>query len=114
MITIMAIVRTNYANHATQQSKTEIMQHATVLGVDAAFAFTTVLLIIGFVLTLMIRTQKITLRHNTSTLTLLRARKGVFILIFNYLYKQQSLYLRTIAPLWKGMILTPYNIMFSL
>lgn len=58
MITIMAIVRTNYANHATQQSKTEIMQHATVLGVDAAFAFTTVLLIIGFVLTLMIRTQK--------------------------------------------------------
>ncbi|MCD8919782.1 MDR family MFS transporter [Staphylococcus gallinarum] len=58
MITIMAIVRTNYANHAKQQSKTEIMQHATVLGVDAAFAFTTVLLIIGFVLTLMIRTQK--------------------------------------------------------
>ena len=35
MITIMAIVRTNYANHATHQSKTEIMQHATVLGVDA-------------------------------------------------------------------------------
>ncbi|SUM31361.1 major facilitator superfamily permease [Staphylococcus gallinarum] len=51
-------LETNYANHATQQSKTEIMQHATVLGVDAAFAFTTVLLIIGFVLTLMIRTQK--------------------------------------------------------
>ncbi|MCG7337961.1 DHA2 family efflux MFS transporter permease subunit [Staphylococcus sp. ACRSN] len=58
MITIMAIVRTNYANHASNHSKTEIMQHATVLGVDAAFAFTTVLLIIGFVLTLMIRTQK--------------------------------------------------------
>lgn len=58
MITIMAIVRTNYASHAEHQSKTEIMQHATVLGVDAAFVFTTILLIVGFVLTLMIRTQK--------------------------------------------------------
>ncbi|OEL01229.1 MDR family MFS transporter [Staphylococcus casei] len=54
MITILSIVRSHYVESGNSQS----MQHATVLGVDAAFGFTTVLLIIGFILTLMIRTKK--------------------------------------------------------
>lgn len=59
MITILTIVRSNYTEHVSgSQSKTEIMQHATVLGINAAFAFTAILMIIGFVLTLMIRTKK--------------------------------------------------------
>lgn len=56
MITIMAIVRTNYSP-SPGQTKTDIAQQATVLGVDAAFAFTTILLIIGFILTLLIKTK---------------------------------------------------------
>ena len=56
MITIMAIVRTNYVP-SENQSKTDIAQQATVQGVDAAFAFTTLLLIIGFILTLLIKTK---------------------------------------------------------
>lgn len=54
MITIMAIVRTNYVP-SKHQSKADIAQQATVQGVDAAFAFTTLLLIIGFILTLLIK-----------------------------------------------------------
>ncbi|MGY0411686.1 MDR family MFS transporter [Staphylococcus sp. mip270_02] len=62
MITILTIVRSNYVENANgSQTKTEIMQHATVLGVDAAFAFTTILMIIGFILMLMIRTKKETI-----------------------------------------------------
>lgn len=62
MITILTIVRSNYTEHVSgSQSKTEIMQHATVLGINAAFAFTAILMIIGFVLTLMIRTKKETI-----------------------------------------------------
>lgn len=62
MITILTIVRTNYVENANgSHTKTEIMQHATVLGVDAAFAFTTILMIIGFILMLMIRTKKETI-----------------------------------------------------
>ncbi|MEY8604011.1 MDR family MFS transporter [Staphylococcus nepalensis] len=56
MITIMAIARTNYSP-SPGQTKTDIAQQATVLGVDAAFAFTTILLIIGFILTLLIKTK---------------------------------------------------------
>ncbi|ATH66164.1 multidrug MFS transporter [Staphylococcus nepalensis] len=56
MITIMAIVRTNYSP-SPGQTKTDIAQQTTVLGVDAAFAFTTILLIIGFILTLLIKTK---------------------------------------------------------
>ncbi|WP_145353471.1 MDR family MFS transporter [Staphylococcus cohnii] len=56
MITIMAIVRTNYVP-SENQSKTDIAKQATVQGVDAAFAFTTLLLIIGFILTLLIKTK---------------------------------------------------------
>ncbi|RIM79002.1 MDR family MFS transporter [Staphylococcus arlettae] len=58
MITILSIVRKNYAAVHSDQSKMDIMQHSTVLGVDAAFIFTTILLFIGFALTLMIKQPK--------------------------------------------------------
>ncbi|MFZ8101556.1 MFS transporter, partial [Staphylococcus arlettae] len=58
MITILSIVRKNYAVAHADQSKIDIMQHSTVLGVDAAFIFTTILLFIGFALTLMIKQPK--------------------------------------------------------
>ena len=58
MITILSIVRKNYAAAHSDQSKMDIMQHSTVLGIDAAFIFTTILLFIGFALTLMIKQPK--------------------------------------------------------
>src|SRR5699024_2961656 len=58
MITILSIVRKNYAVAHADQCKIDIMQHSTVLGVDAAFIFTTILLFIGFALTLMIKQPK--------------------------------------------------------
>ena len=46
MITILAIVRKSYAaQHAMTEGKTVMNQHATVQGIDAAFIFTTILLI---------------------------------------------------------------------
>lgn len=59
MITILAIVRKSYAaQHAMTESKTVMNQHATVQGIDAAFIFTTILLIIGFICTLLIKNDK--------------------------------------------------------
>ncbi len=85
MITILTIVRTNYVENANgSQTKTEVMQHATVLGVDAAFAFTTILMIIGFVLMLMIRTKKkLSIVENYN---LDKQRIKHMILTFNVIY----------------------------
>jgi DHA2 family multidrug resistance protein-like MFS transporter len=59
MITILAIVRKSYAaQHAMTEGKTVMNQHATVQGIDAAFIFTTILLIIGFICTLFIKNDK--------------------------------------------------------
>lgn len=57
MITIMAIVRTSY-HGAHGESQAATLKHATIVGVDAAFAFTTILIVIGFILTLLIRTKQ--------------------------------------------------------
>lgn len=57
MITIMAIVRTSYQG-AHGESQAATLKHATIIGVDAAFAFTTILIVIGFILTLLIRTKQ--------------------------------------------------------
>src|SRR5699024_8631859 len=56
IITIMVIVRTNYSP-STGHTKTDIDQQATLLDDDASFAFSTILLIIGFILTLLIKTK---------------------------------------------------------
>ena len=66
MITIMAIVRKNYtAQTHSGETKHQMMQHATVIGVDTAFFFTTILLVVGFILTLMINTKQQQTASNT-------------------------------------------------
>jgi DHA2 family multidrug resistance protein-like MFS transporter len=67
MITILAIVRKSYAaQHAMTESKTVMNQHATVQGIDAAFIFTTILLIVGFICTLLIKNDKKQTTRNTN------------------------------------------------
>lgn len=66
MITIMAIVRKNYtAQTHSGETKHQMIQHATVIGVDTAFFFTTILLVVGFILTLMINTKQQKTASNT-------------------------------------------------
>ncbi|MGZ9472858.1 MFS transporter, partial [Staphylococcus epidermidis] len=45
------------ASHSTM-SKMKLTQEATVHGIDVAFIFTTVLIIIGFILALFIKEEK--------------------------------------------------------
>lgn len=62
-ITILSIVSKNdLAGSHTGQSKTEMMRAATVHGVDAAFIFTTILIVIAFILCLFIKDKTKTSR----------------------------------------------------
>lgn len=57
-ITILSIVAKNYtATHHTM-SKVKLARESTVQGVDAAFIFTTVLIVIGFILALFIKENR--------------------------------------------------------
>ncbi|MDU1460135.1 MAG: MFS transporter, partial [Staphylococcus epidermidis] len=57
-VTILSIVAKQYtASHSTM-SKMKLTQEATVHGIDVAFIFTTVLIIIGFILALFIKEEK--------------------------------------------------------
>ena len=57
-VTILSIVAKQYtASHATM-SKMKLTQEATVHGIDVAFIFTTVLIIVGFILALFIKEEK--------------------------------------------------------
>ncbi|UOC12991.1 MULTISPECIES: MDR family MFS transporter [Staphylococcus] len=55
-ITVLSIVSRNFMDAHGHSSK--MMREATISGVDAAFIFTTVLIVIGFVLSLFIRETK--------------------------------------------------------
>ena len=57
-VTILSIVAKQYtASHSTM-SKMKLTQEETVHGIDVAFIFTTVLIIIGFILALFIKEEK--------------------------------------------------------
>ncbi|NJH96603.1 MFS transporter, partial [Staphylococcus agnetis] len=55
-ITVLSIVSKNFMDAHGHSAK--MMREATISGVDAAFIFTTVLIVIGFVLSLFIRETK--------------------------------------------------------
>ncbi|HJE01488.1 MDR family MFS transporter [Staphylococcus auricularis] len=58
-ITVMSVFSRMFVEHGNPSgTKEEVMQQATVRGVDAAFIFTTILIVIGFILSAFIKEKK--------------------------------------------------------